>query len=36
MEDANRQTSQEKRGGGSICFRNQILHESLAKIERLT
>ncbi len=35
VADINRQKSQEKRGGGTICFRNQVLHDSLAKIERL-
>lgn len=35
VADINRQKSQEKRGGGSICFRNQELWECLRKIEIL-
>lgn len=35
VADINRQKSQEKRGGGTICFRNEVLHDSLAKIEKL-
>lgn len=33
--DINRQTSQEKRGGGTICFQNKVLWESLIQIEKL-
>jgi deoxyribonuclease-2 len=35
VADINRQTSQEKRGGGAICFRNRGLHDSLATLEHL-
>ncbi len=35
VADINRQTSQEKRGGGAICFKNQKLWESLKDIEKL-
>lgn len=36
VADINRQTSQEKRGGGSICFQNQELHDALKSIEKLS
>lgn len=35
VADINRQTSQEKRGGGSICFRDKLLWESLRDLEQL-
>jgi deoxyribonuclease-2 len=35
VADINRQTSQEKRGGGAICFQNKKLWASLSKIEKL-
>lgn len=35
VADINRQTSQEKRGGGTICFRNEKLWDSLRRIESL-
>ncbi len=35
VADINRQTSQEKRGGGCICFRNKALWEALCEIELL-
>lgn len=35
VADINRQTSQEKRGGGSICFRNETLWRCLKEIELL-
>lgn len=34
IADINRQTSQEKRGGGTIAFQNKLLWESLSKIEQ--
>jgi deoxyribonuclease-2 len=33
--DINRDTSQEKRGGGTICFQNKDLWQSLSQIEKL-
>lgn len=35
VADINRQTSQGKRGGGSICFRNKLLWQSLSEVEQL-
>ncbi len=35
VADINRQTSQEKRGGGTVCFKNKLLWESLKDIEKL-
>lgn len=35
VADINRQTSQAKRGGGTICFRNRALWQSLSKLEKL-
>jgi deoxyribonuclease II len=35
VADINRQVSQEKRGGGSICFRNKGLWQALSQIEQL-
>lgn len=35
VADINRQTSQEKRGGGSICFRHEGLWKALSAVERL-
>ncbi len=35
VADINRQTSQEKRGGGTICFRNKELWKCLSVIEQL-
>lgn len=35
VADINRQTSQEKRGGGSICFQNPVLWKSLCELEQL-
>ena len=32
--DINRQTSQEKRGGGVICFQDQDVWEQFSKIEK--
>ncbi len=34
VADINRQTSQEKRGGGAICFRHDLLWKSLSEIEQ--
>ena len=34
VADINRQVSQEKRGGGAICFKNQLLWESLSVVEK--
>jgi deoxyribonuclease-2 len=33
--DINRDTSQEKRGGGTICFQNKELWQSLSQVEKL-
>lgn len=35
IADINRQTSQEKRGGGAICFRDKNLWKALCEIEQL-
>ncbi len=35
VADISRQVSQEKRGGGTICFRNKALWKSLSLIEQL-
>ncbi len=35
IADINRQISQEKRGGGAICFQNKLLWKSLSQIEIL-
>lgn len=35
VADINRDTSQEKRGGGSICFQNQPLWDSLSQVDTL-
>jgi deoxyribonuclease-2 len=35
VADINRQTSQEKRGGGTICFKNKTLWSSLKDLEKL-
>ena len=34
IADINRQTSQEKRGGGAICFQHPRLWQSLSQIEK--
>ena len=36
VADINRQTSQSKRGGGSVCFQNTPLWKSLAKTDQVT
>lgn len=35
VADINRQVSQEHRGGGGICFQNEVLWQSLSKIQKL-
>lgn len=35
VADINRDTSQEKRGGGGICFQNQVLWNSLSQVDTL-
>ena len=35
VADINRQTSQEKRGGGTVCIQNKLLWESMSEIEQL-
>ena len=36
VADINRMTSQEKRGGGAICFREPLLWHGLNEIERIS